>query len=57
MALKGDNITALTMELQLRAPPGPVKAIARDLALDYAGVLFEPCAATPSSGQLNRRPS
>ena len=53
LSLKGDNITALTMALQLRAPPGPVKAIARELALDYADASFEPSAATHVPGVAN----
>ena len=53
LALKGDNITALTMALQLRAPPGPVKGIARELALDYAEASFEPSAATHVPGVAN----
>ena len=42
MGFRGDNITALTMALTLKAPPGPVKQIAPELALDYADAAFEP---------------
>ena len=42
IALKGDNITALTTGLTLRAPKGAVKHIARELALDFADAPFEP---------------
>ena len=53
MALRGDNITALTMALTLRAPKGAVKNIARELALDYGDAAFEPEYAEHVPGVTN----
>ena len=50
VALRGDNMTALTMALTLRAPKGPVKRIARELALDYSEAAFEPMFAEHVAG-------
>ena len=50
VALRGDNMTALTVALTLRAPKGPVKRIARILALGYSEAAFEPTFAEHVAG-------
>ena len=53
LAIKGDNKTALSVGLTLRAPAGPVNKLARELSFTYSSAAFEPRAATHVPGVTN----
>ena len=53
ICLEGDNVTALLMALRLQSPPGGVKEIARELALELTKASFAPIIVEHIPGTAN----
>ena len=53
LTLKGDNVTALTLALRMKSPPGPLKAIAKEIAMILTKSPYRPRAAKHIPGLAN----
>ena len=51
--LQGDNIAALTMACRMKAKAGPMKAIAREIALEFSRTTIVPHLAQHIAGLSN----
>ena len=53
LTLKGDRVTALTLALRVKSPPGPLKAMAKDIAMILTRSPYKPKAAKHIPGLAN----
>ena len=53
LMLQGDNIAALTMACRMKAKAGPMKAIAREVALEFSRTTIMPHLAQHIAGVTN----
>ena len=53
LSVRGDNVTALNLVLRMKAKPGPLKAIARELAMLLASSPYRPTSAYHIAGLTN----
>ena len=53
MTIKGDNVTALNLVLRMKAPAGPLKAIAKEVAMVLSVSPYRPTSALHIPGLSN----
>ena len=53
LTLKCDNVTALTLALRMKSPPGPLKAISKEIAMILTKSPYKPKAAKHIPGLAN----
>ena len=53
LMLQGDNVAALTMACRMKAKAGPMKAIAREIALEFSHTTIMPHLAQHIAGLSN----
>ena len=53
LSVRGDNVTALNLVLRMKAKPGPLKAIAKELAMLLASSPYRPTSANHIAGLTN----
>ena len=49
LSFRGDNVTALTLVLRMKSPPGNLKAVAKEIALELSLAVFRPQDRFPHS--------